>query len=83
MTKYFVNRRKGQDRRLDEDRCKDVPVDLFHRKRRKSTDRRSTDRDLSDDYYAYMTPEEAAKQESEVEAIESQDTQTESKNLLS
>lgn len=83
MTKYFVNRRKGQDRRLDEDRCKDVPVDLFHRKRRKSTDRRSTDRDLSDDYYAYMTPEDAAEQDNEIEASESQDVQGENKTLLS
>jgi|GEM_PF-2166225 len=56
MTKYFVNRRKGEDRRLDEDRCKDMSLDLFHRKRRKSTDRRASDRDVSDDYYAFMDP---------------------------
>ena len=50
----FIDRRKGGDRRLDSDPCKDLPVDLFHRKRRKSTDRRDTSRTLSEDYYAYM-----------------------------
>lgn len=50
----FVDRRQGQDRRLDEDPCKAMPMDLFNRKRRKSKDRRDTDRSLSDDYYAFM-----------------------------
>ena len=50
----FVNRRKGADRRFDKDPCKDMPLDLYHRKRRKSTERRSKDRTLTDDYYAYM-----------------------------
>ncbi|ACR11207.1 conserved hypothetical protein [Teredinibacter turnerae T7901] len=31
-----------------------MPLDLYHRKRRKSTERRDTSRSLSDDYYAYM-----------------------------
>ncbi len=50
----FVNRRKGDDRRQDEDPCCNMSMDLFHRKRRKSTERRDTSRTLSDDYYAYM-----------------------------
>lgn len=50
----FVDRRKGCDRRLDIDPCSKLSVDLFHRKRRKSTDRRDCSRSLSEDYYAYM-----------------------------
>lgn len=50
----FVNRRKGADRRHDADPCKDMPMDLFHRKRRKSKERRDTSRSLTDDYYAFM-----------------------------
>lgn len=50
----FIDRRKGDDRRMDDDPCKDIPLDLYHRKRRKSTDRRDTNRSLSDDYYAYI-----------------------------
>ncbi|WP_018277853.1 hypothetical protein WKI13_08760 [Teredinibacter turnerae] len=54
-TKFiFVNRRKGDDRRQDVDPCSNMPLDLYHRKRRKSTERRDTSRSLSDDYYAYM-----------------------------
>lgn len=50
----FVNRRKGDDRRQDADPCSHMPMDLYHRKRRKSTERRDTTRSLTDDYYAYM-----------------------------
>ncbi len=50
----FVNRRKGSDRRLDADPCKELPMDLFHRKRRRSKERRDTSRNLTDDYYAFM-----------------------------
>lgn len=50
----FVNRRKGRDRRLDRDPCKDLPLDLYHRMRRKAGERRSVRRTLSDDYYAYL-----------------------------
>lgn len=50
----FVNRRKGCDRRLDCDPCKDLPLDLYHRMRRKAGERRSVKRTLSDDYYAYL-----------------------------
>ena len=50
----FVDRRKGDDRRNSPDPCKDIPLDLYHRKRRKSKERRDTSRSLTDDYYAYM-----------------------------
>ncbi len=50
----FVNRRNGNDRREDADPCKDLDVDLYHRKRRKKTERRSMDRTLTEDYYAYI-----------------------------
>lgn len=50
----FVDRRNGNDRRLDLDPCSNLPVDLYHRKRRKSKDRRESCRSLSEDYYAYM-----------------------------
>lgn len=53
MTKIFVDRRRN-DRRLEQDRCKELPVDLFHRKRRKSSERRAGGRDLTDDYFAYV-----------------------------
>jgi|GEM_PF-4719523 len=49
----FVNRRKENDRRTESDPCKDLPVDLLHRKRRKSTDRRDPSKSLVEDYYAY------------------------------
>jgi len=66
----FVDRRKGNDRRLDADPCSNMPIDLYHRKRRKSAERRDTSRSLSDDYYAYMQKvmeqiQERAKGESE------------------
>lgn len=57
----FVNRRKGADRRLDADPCRELEVDLFHRKRRKSRDRRA-DRSLIEDYYAFV---QARMQESQ------------------
>lgn len=50
----FIDRRKGNDRRFENDPCHDMDIDLYHRKRRKSTDRRDPDRSLADDYYAYQ-----------------------------
>lgn len=50
----FVNRRRGSDRRFSRDPCKELPLDLYHRKRRKNRERRNVNRTLSDDYYAYM-----------------------------
>lgn len=55
----FVNRRKGGDRRLDTDPCKNLPLDLYHRKRRKSKERRAARRSLSEDYFAYHTISQA------------------------
>lgn len=54
--KTFVNRRKGSDRRYDTDPCREIPLDLYHRKRRKSTERRSS-RSLVEDYYAFTKGE--------------------------
>lgn len=50
---YFINRRKGNDRRLDQDPCRNLPVDLYHRKRRKAKERRDVSRSLAEDYYAF------------------------------
>lgn len=50
----FVNRRKGLDRREDADPCSTIPMDLYHRKRRKSLERRDVSKSLTDDYYSYM-----------------------------
>ncbi len=55
--KIFINRRKGEDRREDDDPCKDLDVDLYHRKRRKKTERRE-ERSLGEDYYAFISSKE-------------------------
>jgi hypothetical protein len=55
--KIFVNRRKGNDRREDLDPCKDLNVDLYHRKRRKKAERRQ-DRTLDEDYYAFVSSQD-------------------------
>lgn len=53
--KIFINRRrKGSERRTTDDPCKDMDIDIYHRKRRKSTDRRQGERTLDEDYYAYL-----------------------------
>jgi len=52
--KIFINRRRGDDRREDMDLCKDLDVDLYHRKRRKKTERRE-ERSLDEDYYAFLS----------------------------
>ena len=49
----FVNRRHGS-RRTEPDPCKDISMDLYHRKRRKSTERRDSNKTLADDYYAFV-----------------------------
>lgn len=58
----FINRRKGRDRRLDADPCKNMPLDLYHRKRRKSKERRATERSLSEDYFAYQASKQPHEQ---------------------
>ncbi|MBB6522487.1 hypothetical protein [Pseudoteredinibacter isoporae] len=87
MSKIFVDRRKGVDRRLEHDRCKDLPLDLFHRKRRKSSDRRAPGRTLSEDYFAFMeantTPQEPCRATaSEFPANLSNDVTTEDDKAL-
>ena len=53
--KIFINRRrKGSERRAESDPCKDLDIDIYHRKRRKSSDRRQAERTLDQDYYAYL-----------------------------
>jgi len=52
--KVFINRRNGRKRRLEDDPCEHMALDLFHRKRRKSTERRSLNRTLEEDYFAYL-----------------------------
>jgi hypothetical protein len=54
LHKIFVDRRRGEDRRLDSDPCKNMPIDIYHRKRRKSTERRHGERSLAEDYLAYL-----------------------------
>jgi hypothetical protein len=53
LHKIFIDRRQGDERRLDSDPCKNMPIDIYHRKRRKSIDRRHPQRTLVDDYKAY------------------------------
>jgi hypothetical protein len=52
--RFFIDRRKGTDRRLDRDPCKYMPLDLYHRKRRKSKERRASDRTLEEDLAAFL-----------------------------
>lgn len=52
--RIFINRRKGRDRRLEEDPCEGLDVDIYHRKRRKNPDRRSESRSIEEDYQAFL-----------------------------
>lgn len=55
----FVDRRsKNDDRREERDPCREIPMDLYHRKRRKSIERRDLNKSLSDDYYAFIDSKE-------------------------
>ncbi|QEI12645.1 hypothetical protein FY115_10690 [Cellvibrio japonicus] len=58
--RFFIDRRKGFDRRLDHDPCRNLPLDLYHRKRRKSTERRTANRSLEQDYLAFVEGVSAA-----------------------
>lgn len=60
--KFFIDRRKGADRRLDRDPCKHLPLDLYHRKRRKSVERRNPERSLADDYLAFLASGDPVEQ---------------------
>ena len=63
-TRIFINRRRGNDRREDLDPCKDLDVDLYHRKRRKRPERRKA-RTLDEDYYAFMASSDFSDDRSE------------------
>jgi hypothetical protein len=52
--KFFINRRKGLDRRLDIDPCKHLPIDIYHRKRRKTIERRHGIGNVQDDYSGFF-----------------------------
>lgn len=56
--KIFINRRRTNKRRTDPDPCEKLPMDLYHRRRRKSLDRRTVDRTLVEDYTAFSCHEE-------------------------
>lgn len=56
--KVFINRRKSKKRRTDPDPCAALPLDLYHRKRRKSVDRRASNRTLAEDYVAFLGEQE-------------------------
>lgn len=52
--KVFINRRrKGNERREEDDPCKELSIDIYHRKRRKALERRK-ERTLDEDYYAFL-----------------------------
>jgi hypothetical protein len=61
--RFFIDRRKGSDRRIDRDPCKYMPLDLYHRKRRKSKERRASERTLEEDLEAFLgsTPNSVPK----------------------
>ena len=64
----FVNRRQNS-RRTEPDPCTDLSMDLYHRKRRKSSERRDTSKSLADDYYSYAEDhltEESVEKEPEL-----------------
>jgi len=58
----FVDRR-SDNRRQERDPCKKMPMDLYHRKRRKSVERRDTCKTLTDDYYSFLESKEQEKKE--------------------
>ena len=60
--KIFIDRRRGRDRRIERDLCKEMKVDMYHRKRRKTADRREKSRTLVQDYYAYTISGEASNE---------------------
>mgnify|MGYP000468437172 CR=1 FL=1 len=52
--RIFINRRNSS-RREEIDLCKELPLDLYSRKRRKSSDRRNKNKTLADDYFSFST----------------------------
>lgn len=56
--KIFINRRrKGGERREEPDPCSEMPIDIYHRKRRKASERRKN-RTLDEDYYAFLSSDQ-------------------------
>lgn len=53
-TYFFIDRRRNQERRGEQDSCRQLPMDLYRRKRRHSTERRQPHRTLEQDYYAFI-----------------------------
>ena len=51
--KIFIDRRVSDDRRTEHDPCKNLSIDIYHRKRRKASERRHIHRSLVEDYMAY------------------------------
>ncbi|MGQ9427553.1 hypothetical protein ACXYTJ_04320 [Gilvimarinus sp. F26214L] len=64
-TRIFIDRRR-RERRQEPDPCRQLPMDLYHRKRRKSAERRAQGRSLLEHYEAFM----AARGEREPEPME-------------
>jgi hypothetical protein len=58
--KFFIDRRSGEERRSGADKRKNPRLDLPHKRRRKSGDRRRADGSVIDDFYAVhgMEPED-------------------------
>ena len=53
--KVFIDRRrKNSERRSEDDPCKNMEIDIYHRKRRKAVERRKP-RTLDEDYYAFLS----------------------------
>ena len=55
----FVERRKG-NRRLEQDRCANLDLDLYHRKRRTCKDRRTAQRSKIEDIAAFYEAQMAS-----------------------
>ncbi|MDN3639661.1 hypothetical protein QWY82_12725 [Simiduia curdlanivorans] len=55
----FVERRKG-NRRVEQDRCANLDLDLYHRKRRTQRDRRTAQRSKIEDITAFYEAQMAA-----------------------
>ena len=64
----FVDRRRSDDRREERDPCREIPMDLYHRKRRKAMERRDLNKSLSDDYYSFVGNKEGKNEKKSLTA---------------
>lgn len=62
----FVERRTGADRRKDPDRCAGMEFDLYHRKRRRTKDRRALGRSLTEHIIAFYSAQETESEDTPV-----------------